>query len=269
MSASPIRLAIERGKREHGIALMPFLAAGFPDLDTTTQCIRSLDKAGASLIEIGFPFSDPIADGPTIQEAFTAALSRGIRVSDVLEMSRQVAPTVATPLVAMLSFSIVFRYGVERFVRDAKGAGFAGLIIPDLPPPDAERVCDLVRAGGLDTILLVAPSTAAARRARIVQLSSGFVYYLSVAGVTGARDRLPDDLPTNVRQIKGLSDVPVCVGFGIHLPEHVGQLRGIADGAIVGSAFVRRAKAQNDAGAVADDAARFAQTLLGTGRPMS
>src|SRR5262249_1409769 len=134
----------------------------------------------------------------------------------------------------------VFRYGVERFVADAKRAGFDGLILPDLPPPEAQKVCKTVNDGGLETILLVAPTTTPERRKEIARLSTGFVYYLSISGITGERTALPSDLESNIRQLKGVSERPVCVGFGINTPEHVKQLEGVADGAIVGSAFVRR-----------------------------
>jgi tryptophan synthase alpha chain len=224
------------------IALMPFVAAGFPDVATTRAVLPALEQAGASLIEVGFPFSDPIADGPVIQEAFTDALKHNIRVADVFACVADVRPRMSIPMVGMLSYSIVHRYGLERFVRDAKAAGLDGLILPDLPPPEAQRVCDVVRAGGLDTVLLIAPTTAPHRRKEIMDLCSGFVYYLSISGITGERDRLPADLEQNIRELKGLSDRPVCVGFGIHRAEHVAQLAGLADGAIVGTAVVRRMK---------------------------
>ena len=238
---SPVRAALANAKQRDGIALMPFLAAGYPDLRATVESIRALEHAGATLIEVGFPFSDPIADGPIIQEAFTYALAKNkVKVADVFAAAQEARPSI--PLVAMLSYSIVYRYGVERFARDARQHGFSGLILPDLPPPEAQKVCDVVSAQGLDNILLVAPTTSRDRRAEIANLCGGFVYYLSLSGITGERDRLPDDLERNVRELKSLTDVPVCVGFGIHRPEHVAQLKGVADGAIVGSAFVRRVK---------------------------
>jgi tryptophan synthase alpha chain len=230
------------------IGLVPFLPAGFPDLETTAACMLALQAGGASVIEIGIPFSDPIADGPVIQEAFTAALARKVRVADVFRMMSSVRPQLTIPVVAMLSYSIVFRYGVERFVADARAAGFNGLIVPDLPPPEAQGICGTIRAGGLDTILLVAPTTTPERRREIAALSSGFVYYLSVAGITGERDQLPTDLATKVRDLKGLTDRPICVGFGIHKPKHLAQLSGLADGAIVGTAYVRRMKEHLGAG---------------------
>ncbi|MDP9172656.1 MAG: tryptophan synthase subunit alpha [Planctomycetota bacterium] len=227
-------------KAAKGIGLIPFVPAGYPDLATTAAVIRAMDQAGAAVIEVGFPFSDPIADGPTIQEAFTAALSRKLKVTEILHLVQGISPDLATPLVAMLSYSIVFRYGIDRFLVDAKRAGFSGLILPDLPPPQAQKICEQIRAAGLDTILLVAPTTTDNRRREICQLSSGFVYYLSVSGITGTRDELPPGIPENVRQLKGMTDTPVCVGFGISKPQHLANLAGIADGAIVGSAIVKR-----------------------------
>lgn len=224
------------------IALIPFIPAGYPDLASTAAALPALEAGGASLIEIGFPFSDPIADGPVVQEAFTAALARKLKVADVFDTVRAARASVSVPLLGMLSYSIVFRYGVARFVAEAKSAGFDGLILPDLPPPEAQAVCEQVRAGGLETVLLVAPTTTPQRRKQIADLSSGFVYYLSVSGITGERDQLPEDLERNVRALKSLTDRPVCVGFGISKPAHVKQLTGLADGAIVGSAIVRNMK---------------------------
>ena len=242
-----IQQTFEQLRSRRRIGLVPFLPAGFPSLDATVACLPALESAGASVVEIGFPFSDPIADGPVIQEAFTAALAKKIRVGDVFRAIAGVRGRLSLPLVSMVSYSIVFRYGVERFSADAMQAGFQGLIIPDLPPPEAQRVCGLIRVSGLDTVLLVAPTTPAERRAEIARLSSGFVYYLSVAGITGERDQLPPDLAENVQQIKSHTDRPVCVGFGIHTARHVAQLAAVADGAIVGTAYVRRMqKAQTE-----------------------
>jgi tryptophan synthase alpha chain len=249
------------------LALIPFIPAGYPDLATTTAALAALDAAGADVIEVGFPFSDPIADGPTIQEAFTAALAKRLKVADVFAAVASARPKVAAPLVSMVSYSIVYRYGIERFVKTAKEAGFDGLILPDLPPPEAQSICERVRTGGLETILLVAPTTTPQRRREIAELSSGFVYYLSVSGITGERDQLPSDLGRNVQELKGLTDRPVCVGFGISQPRHLAQLQGVADGAIVGSAFVKRMKPHLQAGP--DELARVVGDFtreLGAGR---
>ena len=226
--------------RGSAIGLVPFLPAGYPDLETTAKTIVAIDAVGPAAIEIGFPFSDPIADGPTIQHAFTAALQHGIKVSEIFAMIRQVAPQISTPMLGMLSYSIIFRYGPEKFFAEARSAGLAGLIVPDLPPPEAEKVCRQIRGAGLDTVLLIAPTTAPDRRREIVRLCSGFVYYLSVSGITGARAELPPDLAENVKELRSLTDLPVCVGFGISQPRHVAALAKVADGAVVGSAIVKQ-----------------------------
>jgi tryptophan synthase alpha chain len=233
-------------REKRRIALMPFIPAGYPDLETTALVLPALEAGGANLIEVGFPFSDPIADGPVIQEAFTKALTRKLRLADIFATIAAVRPRISVPLLAMVSYSIVFRYGVQRFAADSKRAGFDGVIIPDLPPPDAQAACDTIRQAGLDTVLLVAPTTTPQRRQAIAELSSGFVYYLSVSGTTGERDQLPPDLRGNIQALKAMTSRPVCVGFGIYKPEHVAQLQHLADGAIVGSAVVRR-MAENEA----------------------
>ena len=227
-----------RSKKQ--IALMPFVPAGYPDLETTGKLLPAIERAGASIIEIGIPFSDPIADGPVVQESFTKALAKGLKLKDVFATIKRARASVNIPLVAMVSFSVAYRYGVDRFAASLKESGFDGLILPDLPPPEAESVCAKIQAAGLDTILLVAPTTSADRRKEIGRLSSGFIYYLSVSGITGERNALPIELADGVKQMKSLSDRPVCVGFGISTADHVAQLAGVADGAIVGSAVVRR-----------------------------
>ena len=244
---------------------MPFIPGGYPDLAATAAVIPALQRAGATLVEVGFPFSDPIADGPTIQAAFTEVLAKKLKVADVFAAVRTARATADLPLVAMVSYSIVYRYGVDRFFAAAAAAGFDGLILPDLPPPEAASVCDRAWAAGLDTCLLVAPSTPPARRAEIARLSTGFIYYLSVAGVTGARDTLPADLPANLAALRAITDRPVCVGFGLHTAAQVRELQPLADGAIVGSAFVKRMGAAAAGGpeAVAAGAAAYCAELLG------
>src|SRR5437870_8419667 len=165
-----------RSKKRVGV--LPFIPAGYPDLNATRELLPALERAGASAIEVGIPFSDPIADGPVVQEAFTAALSRGLKLRDVLKTMREARSSVSIPLMSMVSYSIVFRYGPEKYFADAKAAGFDGLILPDLPPPEAEVICEKVRKAGLDTILLVAPTTSRERRKEIGRLCSGVIYSL-------------------------------------------------------------------------------------------
>jgi tryptophan synthase alpha chain len=229
-------------KSRRQLGLVAFVPAGYPDMETTRAVLSAFERGGASVIEVGFPFSDPVADGPTVQEAFNVALSKKVKVADVFAAIRAARPSISIPMMAMLSHSIVFRYGIERFFKEAKESGFDGLIIPDLPPPEAQPICTLAKKAGLDITLLVSPTTTPERRKEIASLCTGFIYYLSVSGITGERDKLPADLEKNVKQLKELGGKPVCVGFGISKPEHLAQLAGLADGAIVGSGIVKRMK---------------------------
>ena len=251
-------------RQKKQMAFMPFVPAGFPDLETTAKILPALEQAGASIIEIGIPFSDPIADGPIIQEAFTAALAKNLKLADVFATVKKTRSNVSIPLVAMVSHSIAYRQGIEKFAATLKDSGFDGLILPDLPPPEAESVCAKVRAAGLDTILLVAPTTSPERRKEIGRLSSGFVYYLSVSGITGERNQLPPELADGIRKMKSLTDRPVCVGFGISRTEQMVELGRVADGAIVGSAIVRRMKdnAPAGSGAIVDSVSSYCRDLL-------
>lgn len=224
-------------------AFMPFLTAGDPSPAATVACARAMVQAGASLIEIGFPYSDPIADGPVIQASYTRALNQHIKLKDIFAEIGKVAPTVSTPLVAMVSYALIFRGGVETFVQSAAKAGFAGLIVPDLPGDEAETFAALVRQHGLDLIQLVAPTTPADRMARIVKNATGFVYCIAVAGTTGAREGLAPELAEMLKTLRTQTDLPLCVGFGISQPDQIRQLKGQADGIIVGSAIVRQMEA--------------------------
>jgi tryptophan synthase alpha chain len=254
--------AQHRAKKQ--IAFMPFIPAGYPDLATTEKVLPALEQAGASIVEVGIPFSDPVADGPVIQEAFTKALATKLKLAEVFATIKRARPTVSIPLVAMVSFSITYRYGVERFAATMKESGFDGLILPDLPPPEAEAVVGKIQAAGLDTILLVAPTTPRERRQEIARLSSGFIYYLSISGITGERNQLPPELAAGVANMKELTDRPVCVGFGISTPQHMTELARHADGAIVGSAVVRRMKENETTGpdAIASAVGTYCKDLL-------
>jgi tryptophan synthase alpha chain len=223
-------------------ALIPFLTAGDPDLDATALLVRELAAHGASLIEIGFPYSDPLADGPVIQASYTRALDKGIRVDDILSCARKVLrdskPTV--PLVGMLSYSLIHRRGADTFLGQALDAGFCGAIISDLPIEEAGPLAARAKEHDFKLIHLVTPTTPRERAVQIAKLSTGFLYYVSVTGITGERDRLPDSLLTELTWLRRQTDLPLCVGFGISKPEQARLLREVADGIIVGSAFVRR-----------------------------
>lgn len=251
-------------RQKKQIAFMPFITAGYPSLDSLSTLLPALEKAGANLIEIGFPFSDPIADGPVIQESYTHALAKKIRVADVFAAIKKAKSGVNIPLVAMVSYSIVFRFGVEQFCKSALDAGISGLILPDLPPPEAKTICEQVNRAGLKTILLIAPTTPLNRRKEIASLCTGFVYYLSLTGITGERTSLPADIIQSLQQLKSATDRPICVGFGISKPEHLKQLAPFADGAIVGSAIVRQIKqhAGESQDVIANHVAAYCRELL-------
>lgn len=217
---------------------MPFLTAGDPNLEMTGRCIREMAKNGADIIELGIPFSDPLADGPTIQRASQRALSGGVSLVRILGFLKELRADVAVPIVLMGYFNPIFRYGVERFVRDARDAGADGVIVPDLPPEEAEDLIRWARGVDLDTVFLLAPTSTSERIERIAAASRGFIYYVSLTGVTGSRDRLSQDIGTHIQRIREVTSKPICVGFGISTPEHVAYVSRFADGVIVGSAVV-------------------------------
>jgi len=230
-------------------AFIPFFAAGDPDISATGEMIAGAAKAGADVIEIGIPFSDPIADGPVIQAAFYRALEKGFKVAHVFEMVKQLrAKGLETPLVCMVSYSLVYKRSLETFLKQAKDAGFDGLIIPDLPAGYEGDAAEKAAAAGLDLIFLIAPTTTPERRDVIAKRSKGFIYYISVAGITGARSALPEDLEANVKDIQSRTKTPVCVGFGISVPEQAKAVGKAAQGVIVGSALVRKVEESLNAG---------------------
>lgn len=232
-------------------AFIPFITAGDPDPAFTTDLLGDLAEVGVSLIEVGFPFSDPIADGPVIQASYTRALDHGVKLDQVFDCVRQATsrPGWHTPIAGMVSFSIVHRRGADRFVADAQHAGFSGLIVPDLPVEEADEFSRLTQAAGLNLILLITPTTPQPRAEKILRLCSGFVYCVSVVGITGERDALPSTLVDYLARLRALTHLPLCVGFGVSRPQHVRQLREIADGVIVGSALVRRLERVHSDGA--------------------
>lgn len=221
-------------------AFIPFVTAGDPDLAFTAETIRELSKRGASLIEIGFPYSDPIADGPVIQASYTRALANKLTVAKIFDMTRGLAQEIDTPLVGMVSYAIIFRHGPEKFVEEAKAAGFAGLIVPDLLVDESAAFVAICKQADLSLIHLATPTTPTERAVKIAQQSSGFVYFVSITGITGERTELPKDLLEKVRNLRAKTTTPICIGFGISKPEHVKLLAPVADGLIVGSAIVRR-----------------------------
>jgi tryptophan synthase alpha chain len=227
-------------------ALMPFVTAGDPDVEFTSAVLRELVARGASLCEVGIPYSDPIADGPVIQASYTRALDKGVKLTSILKMLGETTPKLSAPAVTMVSYAIVYRHGPEKYCDDARAAGVAGLIVPDLPVEESPALAKICGARELSLIKLVTPTTPRDRAVRICETSTGFVYYVSVAGITGERTQLPADLVDNVGWLREQTRLPICIGFGISTPEHVKLLAPVADGLIVGSAIVRRIAAAAD-----------------------
>ncbi|MEE2825227.1 MAG: tryptophan synthase subunit alpha [Planctomycetota bacterium] len=261
---SSIDTQFEQVRSQGQVAFMPFITAGDPDLEFTADLIRALDQAGCSLIELGFPYSDPIADGPVIQESYTRALQKNVRVNEILKMVEQVSPTIQVPLVAMVSYAIIFRHGIETFLDQCRLAGVAGLIVPDLPSDESDELRGLCEARDLNLIPLITPTTTPARVAKILQQSGGFIYYVSIAGITGERTNLPTELADKLRDLRSRTKRPVCVGFGISDPGQAALLTDAADGVIVGSAIVRRIGelAVHDREAAIQGVVQFSQKMV-------
>lgn len=228
--------------------LIPFVTAGSPDPATTEALLKDFASRGVRVCELGVPFSDPIADGPTIQASYTEALAGGVTSEKVFEMVRRYrAGGGELALIAMVSYSIVYRHGVAEYLAAAAEAGLDGFVVPDMPLGEAEQFEAMAAARGLTNVMLIAPTTPRARRLEIARHSRGFIYFISVAGITGARDKLPASTAAAVAELRTHTDTPVCVGFGISNPEMVAHVCETADGAIVGSAIVRRITELRDA----------------------
>jgi tryptophan synthase alpha chain len=236
---SRIAETFRRLKSEGRVALMPYLMTGFPERDSALELAPALEAAGADLFELGVPFSDPLADGATVQRASERALANGARLADALETVAALrARGLRAPLVPMGYYNPFLQYGLERLARDAAAAGADGLIIPDLPPEEAAECHAACRAAGIDLILFVAPTTPEERLERIAALASGFIYCVALTGVTGARSELWSGLPDLLARVRRHTDVPLVVGFGISTAEHVREVGRFADGAIVASALI-------------------------------
>ena len=222
----------------HGKAFIPFITCGDPSLEVTEQLVYALEEAGADLIELGIPFSDPTAEGPVIQAANVRALSGGVTTDKIFEMVEKIRKRTAIPMVFMTYANVVFSYGIERFVKKAADLGMDGLILPDVPFEEKEEFDSVCRAHGLDLISLIAP-TSHERIARIAREAEGFVYCVSSLGVTGMRSSITTDIGAMVKLVKAEKDIPCAVGFGISTPEQAKKMADQSDGAIVGSAIVK------------------------------
>jgi tryptophan synthase alpha chain len=222
-------------------ALIPFITAGDPDLATTAAALRILDRCGADLIELGIPYSDPLADGPVIQAAATRALEKGTKLEQVLHMVQEVAPTLRAPLILFTYYNPILNRGIDRFLTEIAAAGVKGLVVPDLPLEEADTLLKPAADHGIELVLLVAPTSSPDRIAAIAQQSQGFIYLVSTTGVTGMRAQVGSRVKELLQEMRGMTDKPIGVGFGISQPEQAKQvMEWGADAAIVGSAFVKR-----------------------------
>jgi len=254
---SRIAATFQRLAAERRAGLIPYLTAGDPDLATTRDCVLAAADAGADLLELGVPFSDPMADGPVIQRSAVRALAANTSLHRVLELVAELRPRIEMPIVLFGYYNPFLQYELGALARDAATAGADGFLCVDAPPEEAGDLRSAAHANGLDLIPLLAPTTPSARARAIARMASGFLYFVSVLGVTGARDRLPPELPEMIARVRRVTTLPIGVGFGVQTPEQAGWVASFADAVIVGSALVR----ELEAGAAADAPARVGRLV--------
>lgn len=242
ISSHPIAAAFARARAEGRVALIPYAMAGYPDLAASEALAVALGKAGADVLELGVPFSDPQADGLTVQSASEKALAAGMTLTGALDLAQRITSQIQTPVVMMGYYNPIFSYGIERFCAAAAAAGLAGLIVPDLPPEEATTLQDAAAAQQIEMVFLVTPTSPERRIEQVVRVAErtggGFLYCVSLSGVTGARDRLPEQLPAFLQRVRARTHLPLAVGFGVSRPEHVAEIGRMADGAVVASALL-------------------------------
>lgn len=227
-------------KAQNKKAFIPYVMAGDPSLERTVEIVLMIEKCGADIVELGVPFTDPLADGPTIQRAAERALNSGVTLKKVIGLVGELRRQTQIPLVLMTYYNPVFKYGEEEFVSDAVNAGVDGVIIPDLPPDEADGLIKLSKKAGLATIFLLAPTSTGDRIRKAAKASSGFIYYVSITGTTGSKLMLDSTLKESVSNVRRISEMPVAVGFGVSAPDEAKAVSEIADGVIIGSAIVKR-----------------------------
>lgn len=253
-------------RKSQGKAVIPYVTCGYPSLDFTKELISVLAEAGADLIEIGVPYSDPVADGPTIQKASARALTAGITLDKIFRLVEEVRGKCQVPLIMMTYYNPIYVTGVENFIKKAAAAGVDGLIIPDLPVEEAGHLNEVAERSGLRTIFLVAPTSTSERIEKIAGISRGFIYCVSVTGVTGARKEVSEGLEDFLKRIRLRTELPLAVGFGISGPETARQAAEYADGVIVGSALIQKIDenvAGEDYSKALQEAAAFIKELKG------
>lgn len=233
-----IASTFKRLGKVHETALIPYVTVGYPSLEVTRQLVPVIARQGADLIELGIPFSDPLADGATIQRASHAALEQGVTIADCLSVAAEARRANEIPLIFMSYYNPIHKYGLGRFATDCAASGVDGLIAPDLPPEEAGDLKAACQSAGVDVIFLVAPTSTDERLERVTAMASGFIYCVSLTGVTGARSELGPDAARLVERVRQFTDLPLVVGFGVSTPQQVAQVARFADGAVVASAIV-------------------------------
>ncbi len=254
----------KRLKAANKKAFIAFITAGFPDLVTTEKLILELAASGVDIIELGIPFSDPVADGAVIQESSQWALARNnITLGDVLSLAKRVRAKTEIPICFMTYYNPVFVFGEEKFLKQARVCVVDGMIIPDLPPEEGACFSSMAKKAGINTIFFIAPTTDFKRIKIITRVSRGFIYFISLTGVTGARQNLPPELSGRIKQVKRFTSVPICVGFGVSTPAQVRLLAKVSDGVIVGSAIVNKIKENIGNKDLVMRVGRFVRELVG------
>ncbi|MBI5183982.1 MAG: tryptophan synthase subunit alpha [Nitrospinae bacterium] len=248
-------------QKEGEKALIPFITAGDPDFEVTKSLLIEIERSGGDLIEIGVPFSDPLADGPIIQKSYQRALNKGVSLRKIIALIEGLREKIHIPIILMIAYNLLYQYGETEFVKDAVSAGIDGIIVPDLPPEEARSLMDLAQGVGLDIIFLLAPTSTQDRIKDICQKSQGFIYYISLTGVTGVRDKLSDDIRDKIAEIKRISEKPVVIGFGVSNPEQTAMTGELADGVVVGSAIVKIIEENIDRGDLTTIVGSFVKEL--------
>ena len=249
-------------KKQKRKAFIAFITAGDPDLKTTEELVVALEGAGVDIIELGIPFSDPLADGPTIQASFYRALNKGTTVKKILETVKRIRQKTAIPMAFMTSYNPILRFGEEKFIKVCADVGVDGLIVPDLPPEEAGILRQAASREDIATIFFVAPTSKDKRIRSNTKAASGFIYYVSLTGITGTQKAVALSVIKKVRHIKQFTDKPVCVGFGISTPQQVKEIGSAADGVIVGSAIVKCIDAHHGKRDLVKHVARYVSTLV-------
>ncbi len=233
--------AFKRIKSQNKKAFIPYIMAGDPNLEKTKEIVMMFEECGADIVELGVPFSDPLADGPTIQRASERALKNGVTLKKAVMLVKDLRQRTEIPIVLMTYYNLVFRYGAEKFVNDAREAGVDGLVIPDLPPDEAGELAGIARDSGIALIFLLAPTSTSERIKKVASSSKGFIYYVSMTGITGAQLMLDGSIEESIKNIRRFTDKPIVVGFGVSTPGEASAVSAVADGVIVGSAIVKKA----------------------------